>query len=159
MTTTIETVELRVDRRQSPMALSIQRGLGRLLRSYGLTPVPEVPLPDGRRADMVGIDARGSIWIAEIKSSLADFRTDMKWPGYQAYCDRLFFAVDPAFPAEVLPETIGLMICDPYGGSIVRDAPEIRLSAPVRKAMTLLLARLSAARLHQAMDPEGAAAF
>ena len=150
---------LPADGRQSPAALTIQRGLGRLLRAYGLTPVPEVPLPNGRRADMAALDGKGSIWIVEIKSSLIDFQTDAKWPGYQDHCDRLFFAVNPAFPIEVLPATTGLMICDAYGGALVREAPEVRLPAPTRKAMTLLLARLAAARLHQAMDPEGAIVF
>jgi hypothetical protein len=150
---------LPADGRQSPAALAIQRGLGRLLRSYGLAPVPEVPLPNGRRADMAALDAKGTIWIIEIKSSLIDFQTDIKWPAYLDHCDRLFFAVNPDFPIEVLPAETGLMICDAYGGALVRDAPEIRLPAPARKAMTLLMARLAAARLHQAMDPGGAIAF
>lgn len=150
---------LPADRRQSPAALAIQRGLGRLLRSYGLTPVPEVPLPNGRRADMAALDVKGSIWIIEIKSSLIDFQTDGKWPEYQTYCDRLFFAVNPDFPADVLPPATGLMVCDAYGGAMLREAPELRMAAPTRKAMTLLLARLAAARLHQAMDPEGVVAF
>jgi hypothetical protein len=150
---------LPADGRQSAAALAIQRGLGRLLRSYGLTPVPEVPLPNGRRADMAALDGKGAIWIVEIKSSLIDFQTDAKWPSYQDHCDRLFFAVGPEFPIDVLPATTGLMICDAYGGALMREAPEVRLPAPARKAMTLLLARLAAARLHQAMDPEGAIAF
>jgi len=150
---------LPADGRQSPAALAIQRGLGRLLRSYGLAPVPEVPLPNGRRADVAALDAKGTIWIIEIKSSLIDFQTDIKWPAYLDHCDRLFFAVNPDFPIEVLPAETGLMICDAYGGALVRDAPEIRLPAPARKAMTLLMARLAAARLHQAMDPGGAIAF
>ena len=114
---------LPADGRQSPAALAIQRGLGRLLRSYGLAPVPEVPLPNGRRADMAALDAKGTIWIIEIKSSLIDFQTDIKWPAYLDHCDRLFFAVNPDFPIEVLPAETGLMICDAYGGALVRDAP------------------------------------
>src|SRR6185295_2774683 len=115
-------------------------------------------LPNGRRADMAALDAKGTIWIIEIKSSLIDFQTDAKWPAYLDHCDRLFFAVNPDFPIEVLPAETGLMICDAYGGALVREAPEIRLPAPARKAMTLLMARLAAARLHQAMDPGGAIA-
>ena len=76
---------------------------------------------------MVGLDAKGSIWIIEIKSSLIDFQTDGKWPDYQTHCDRLFFAVNPQFPIEVLPTSTGLMVCDPYGGALIREAPELRL--------------------------------
>ena len=147
------------DGRQSATAIAIQRGLGRLLRNWGMAPVPEVPLPDGRRADMMAIGRKGEIWIIEIKSSLIDFRTDQKWQGYAAWCDRLFFAVNPDFPAEVLPQETGLMVCDAYGGSIVREASDQRLAGPTRKTMMLLIARLAATRLHQAMDPDGAIAF
>ncbi len=142
------------DGRQSASALAIQRGAGRLLRAYGFTPVPELTLPTGRRADIAAIDQSGSIWIVEIKSSLADFRTDGKWSDYRLSCDRLFFAVAPDFPHEVLPPETGLIIADAYGASLAREAPEHRLAAPARKALTLHLARIAAARLHQAMDPE-----
>ena len=50
-------------------------------------------------------------------------------------------------------------MADAYGGTMLREAPERRLAAPLRKAMTLLIARLAAARLHQAMDPDGALGF
>jgi len=145
---------LPVDGRQSAAALVIQRGAGRLLRQYGMAPVPEVPLPNGRRADFAAVGRRGDLWIVEIKSSIIDFQVDRKWPEYLSFCDRLFFAVGPDFPLDLLPEAAGIIVADLYGGSLLREAPEQRLAAPARKAMTLLLARLAAARLHQAMDPE-----
>lgn len=146
---------LPVDGRQSPAALTIQRGASRLLRQYGLTPVPEVTLPNGRRADLVAVGRKGEIWIVEIKSSVTDFQVDQKWPDYLAYCDRLFFAVGPDFPLTLLPDEAGSIVADAYGGTLLREAPEQRLAAPTRKVLTLLLARLAAGRLHQAMDPEG----
>ena len=42
--------------------------------------VNEVTLANGRRADVLAIGRNGEIWIVEIKSSIADFRADQKWP-------------------------------------------------------------------------------
>jgi hypothetical protein len=141
------------DARQSPAAQEIARGAVRLLARHGFACVAELPLPNGRRADLVAVSATGEIWIIEIKSSLEDFRSDQKWPEYQDFSDRLLFAVKPDFPADVLPEQTGLILADRYGGEIVRPAPEVRLAAPRRKAMTLRFARAAALRLSLAMDP------
>ena len=58
------------DGRQSETALAIARGTARLLRSMGFACISELPLPAGRRADLVAINERGEIWIVEIKSSI-----------------------------------------------------------------------------------------
>lgn len=146
---------LPADGRQSAAALAVRRGTGRTLRRHGFWLVPELPLPNGRRADLVALGPKGEIWIVEIKSCLADFRADLKWPDYRACCDRLFFAVGPDFPTEVLPDDTGLLVADAYDGAVLREAPEHRLAAPLRKTMTLLVARAAAARLHRALDPDG----
>ena len=86
------------DRRQSETALLIARGTARLLHSLGFACVSELPLPSGRRADLVALNERGEIWIVEIKSSIEDFRTDQKWPEYRSHCDRLFFAFTQSLP-------------------------------------------------------------
>src|SRR5262245_60229528 len=143
------------DGRQSPMACDVCRGVARLLRAHGLASLPEVARANARRADLVGVSGSGELWIVEIKSSLEDFRSDAKWPEYRDYCDRLFFAVASAFPREVLPEDAGLIVADRYGGAILRPAPEHRLAAARRKAMTLRLARTAAFRLQGVVDPEG----
>ncbi len=134
-------------------ASDICRGVARLLRAHAVVGVSELALGNGQRADYVGLSAAGSIWIIEIKSCLADFRGDRKWPAYRDYCDRLFFAVAPGFPATALPGNAGLIIADRHGGAIVRPAPEHKLAAARRKAMTLQLARTAALRLHAAKDP------
>jgi hypothetical protein len=90
----------------------------------------------------------------EIKSSLEDFRSDLKWPEYREFCDRLFFAVAPSFPREVLPEDAGLIVADRYGGEILRPGPEHRLAGARRKAMTLRLVRTAALRLQGVIDPD-----
>jgi len=137
-----------------PVALDILRGASRLLIDNGLMPIAEFTLPNGRRADIAALDRDGRITIVEIKSSLADFRTDQKWPEYADYCDRFFFAVKPEFPREILPEHCGLILADRYGGEIVRPACAAPpLPAARRKALTLRFARTAALRLAIVADP------
>jgi hypothetical protein len=143
-----------LDGRQSAAALEIQRGVGRLLGTYGLASVVEMPLANGRRADVVGLSAKGDVWIVEIKSSVEDFRADHKWPEYIDFSDRLYFAVASDFPLQLVPETTGLILADRYGGEFVRHPVEMRLAAARRKAMTLAFARLAAARLSRTLDPK-----
>lgn len=148
---------LAADARQSPAALEIRRGTVRLLAFYGMAAIPELPLANGRRADLAAVSASGEIWIVEIKSSVEDFRSDQKWPEYRDFSDRLLFAVSPEFPAEILPVDAGLIIADRHSGELIRPAPETRLAPARRKAMTLRMARFSALRQCLAQDPQLAA--
>lgn len=142
-----------VDGRQSETATSVQRGACRLLRSAGFATLTELPLASGRRVDIMAVNDRGDIWIVEIKSSIIDYRTDNKWPEYWEYCDRLYFAIPPTMPAEILPMEAGLIIADNFGAEIIRDVGEARLAAARRKAVTLRFARAAALRLHNLRDP------
>jgi len=144
-----------VDRRQSETALAIARGTIRLLRSLGFSCVGELPLPSGRRADLVALNEKGEIWIVEIKSSVEDLRADQKWPDYRAHCDRLFFAFTQDLPCEIFPGDTGQIVADAYGAHIQCEAPEHRLSAPTRKAMMLRFAMTAAHRLNRLHDPQG----
>jgi hypothetical protein len=135
-------------------ALDIARGASRYLRALGCAVVAEIPLADGRRADLMALDPRGDITILEVKSCLADFRTDQKWEDYRQWCDRFYFAVDAAFPQDVIPEECGLVVADRYGAEPLREPPEHRLAASRRRAMTLRFARCAAFRLHGADDPD-----
>ncbi len=125
-----------------------------MLVDAGLTPLPEFTLPSGRRADIAALDRDGTITIVEIKSSVADFRSDQKWPEYAEYCDRFFFAVKPDFPREILPGDCGLILADRYGAEILRPAQEgPSLPAARRKVLTLRFARVAALRLAAVADP------
>jgi hypothetical protein len=141
------------DFRQQEAAPAIRRGALRLLHALGLVAVAELPLGSGRRADLVAIDAGAEIWIVEIKSCAADFRADRKWQEYRLHCDRLLFAVAPEFPAAILPNDAGLVIADPYGGTLVREGPLHPLAAARRKAMLVRFGRAAAARLAIMHDP------
>jgi hypothetical protein len=141
------------DGRQSPIAAEIQRGVCRALRTLGHSVVTELALANGRRADVVALSPGGDIWIVEIKSCLIDYQTDGKWTEYLPHCDRLYFAVAPDFPVEVIPGEAGLMLADRYGAHLAREPVEERLNAARRKAMMLCFARAAALRLQRHLDP------
>jgi hypothetical protein len=148
-------ISLPIDGRQSPTALAVARGTTRLLHSLGFSVVPELPLASGRRADLVALGTNGDIWIVEIKSSVADFRSDRKWLEYRLHCDRLFFATTLEVPCEIFPPDTGLIVADAFGASIVCEAPEHRLHAARRKSVLLSFARAAAIRLSALADPDG----
>jgi hypothetical protein len=143
------------DGRQSARALAIARGTQRLLTALGRTCVTELPLPTGRRADLVALADDGEIWIIEIKSSIADFCTDQKWPDYRAHCDRLLFATALDVPQEIFPQAAGLIVADEFGANLLREPPEHRLHGATRRSMLLLFARAAARRLQALGDPTG----
>jgi hypothetical protein len=134
-------------------ASAILRGAQRLLRSLNFESLSEVPLGNGRRADILAVGRNGEIWIVEIKSSIADFRADQKWPDYREYCDALLFAVAPDFPSDILPADTGLIHADAYASEVAREAPRHPLSPARRKALTLSVARMATMRLHARIDP------
>ncbi len=140
-------------------AQDVARGVSRLLWHAGIAPLTEVPLGNGRRADVVGIGSDGLITLVEIKVSLADLRGDAKWPEYLDYCDHYYWAVPPGFPlgdfeAEWFqPDRAGLIIADRWDAAIIRPAAWVRLSGARRKAETLRFARRGAQRLLWLGDP------
>jgi len=146
---------LPVDGRQSQTALTLARGTTRLLHQLGFSAVSELPLPSGRRADLVALNDKGDVWIVEIKSSIEDFRADQKWQDYRAHCDRLFFATTLEVPCEIFPKDTGLIVADAFGAQLVCEAPEHRLHAATRKCMMLSFARCAALRLQSLADPQG----
>jgi hypothetical protein len=135
---------------------SVTQGTARLFARLGFAVLREVPLPDGRRADLLCLGARGEIAIVEVKSCARDFLADGKWGDYRAWCDRLFFAVDAEFPKALLPDESGLIVADCWGGAILREAPMHPLAPARRRAVVLRVARLAARRAEAAADPDGA---
>jgi hypothetical protein len=144
-----------VDGRQSEAALAIARGTARYLHALGYCVVSELPLPSGRRADLVALGGDGEIIIVEIKSSVADFRADQKWIDYRRHCDRLFFATHAGVPSDIFPAEAGLIVADAFGASIVSEAPEQRIAAATRRSVTLRFAHAAALRLQAVADPQG----
>jgi hypothetical protein len=146
------------------IAQDVARGVTRMFFNQDVFALCEVPLPNGRRADMMGIDGAGTISIVEIKVSRADLLGDHKWIDYLEYCDRFFWAVPAGFdlgPFEAecfQPGLCGLLVADRYDAAVIRE-PSVRKLAPARrKAETLRFARRAARRLVGDLDP-GLAAF
>lgn len=146
-------IELPTDGRQSETAAMVQKGACRLLRAAGFATLTEFTLVTGRRADVIGVNEQGLVWIVEIKSSLEDFRADGKWPEYREYCDRLYFAIPTSMDPEIIPSETGLIIADAWGADILRHPGDTPLHASRRKAVTLAFARTAALRLHSLYDP------
>ena len=161
MNLALRPAELQVptDGRQSATALAVCTGVRRLLAGLGYASICELTLASGRRADIIALGPDGCVWIVEIKSSLADFRADSKWPDYREFCDRFFFAVPTEFRADVLPQDAGLILADGFGAALVREAPEHRMAGSRRKAVTLRFAHAAANRHHRLVDPAGAAGW
>jgi len=132
----------------------LARGAQRALAEHGFASIEEFVPARGLRVDVMALGPKGEIWIIECKSSRADFQSDRKWQKYLAWCDRFFWAVDEAFPTELLPEDTGLMLADAYGGEIIRMSAAQPLAPARRKALIAGLAQVAARRLHQLRDPQ-----
>ncbi|QEW26132.1 hypothetical protein RIdsm_01927 [Roseovarius indicus] len=131
----------------------LARGVCRHLAGHDFVCVEEFTPERGRRVDVMALGPKGEIWVIECKSSRADFMSDGKWEGYLDWCDRYFWAVDEAFPSELLPADTGLIMADAYDAEIIRMAPEDKLPAARRTALTRRFARHAARRLQALRDP------
>lgn len=129
------------------------RGVCRALSDLGYASLTEFRLACGRRADIFALSERGEALIVEIKSSVEDFRADLKWPEYQPWCDRFYFAVCESFPRELVPDECGLIIADEWSAAILRDAPLRPLAHARRRALTLRAALAASERLQRLIDP------
>jgi len=141
-----------------PIAADVARGVTRLFCRQDLFAICEVPLPNGRRADMMAIDAKGALTIVEIKVARADLIGDCKLTDYLEFCDRFFWAVPQELSAildqeSYLPDRAGLIVADRYDAAIVRDAVHAPLAPARRKAELLRFARRAARRLSVQIDP------
>lgn len=146
--------------RQPVTAADVCRGVARLFLQHDMVALAEVPLGNGRRADIMALDSAGRLTIVEIKVARGDLLGDMKWPEYLDYCDRFFWAIPPGFDASPLdteffqPMRTGVIIADRYAGAILREARSSALAGARRKAETLRFARRAASRLLGALDPD-----
>lgn len=140
-------------------ASGVARGILRLFARHDIFGTVEVPLPNGRRLDIMAIDARGALIAVEIKCSRADLMGDSKWQDYFDYCDRYFWAVPPGFDLALLDQPVlwpgrtGLIVADAYDAEIIRPAPTEPLAAARRRAETLRFARRIARRHSALTDP------
>ena len=141
------------------IAQDVARGVTRLFYRQDLFAICEVPLPNGRRADMVALDSSGLLTIVEIKVSRSDLVADQKWHDYLDYCDRFYWAVPLGFALDLFedelrePGLCGLIVADRYDAAVLREPVLRKLPSARRKAETLRFARRAARRLAGDLDP------
>lgn len=135
-------------------AAALARGICRALGRLGYASLLEFPLASGRRADILALRRSGDLIIAEIKSSVADFRSDRKWGHYRDFADRLYFAVPNDFPSLLIPEECGLIVADAFGAAVLRHGVLTPLQPARRRALTLRFAQHAATRLRRHLDPD-----
>jgi len=140
-------------------AADVARGIGRLFARNDIWCLSEVPLKNGRRADLMGIDARGQIVIVEIKVARSDLLGDTKWPDYLDYCDRFYWGLAPGIDPAPLdgeafrPDLCGVIVADAYDAEILRPAALAPLAAARRKIQVEHLARMAMRRHMASIDP------
>jgi hypothetical protein len=134
-------------------AAQVARGVSRKLAHLGFGTLTEFRVGKGRRVDVIGLNKDGHFIIIEIKSSLADFRSDGKWPEYLPFCDWYYFAVPADFPMDVLPDDQGLMVADAHDATILREAQERPMNGTRRKGQILRFGLTASARLQGLVDP------
>jgi hypothetical protein len=138
---------------EEPGSGLLARGVSRALGQLGYETILEFRLANGRRADVMALGRGGELVIVEIKSGVADFRADHKWPEYWEFCDRLYFAVAASFPRDLVPAECGLILADPFGAAVLREPALRLLGAARRRAVTLRFALAGASRLRRLLDP------
>jgi hypothetical protein len=124
------------------------------MRQMGHSVLLEMPLPDGRRADIFAVGRSGELIIVETKSSIDDWRIDQKWPDYLDWCDQLYVAIPTDFPQALIPQDVGLIVADAYGGEILRHPPRRAVVAARRKSLLIDCSRVASERLARLEDPE-----
>lgn len=140
-------------------AADVARGIARLFARNDIWCLAEVPIRNGRRADLMGIDARGQVVIVEIKVTRADLLGDSKWPDYLDFCDRFYWGLPPGLDRASLeseayrPETCGVIVADGYDAEILRPAALAPLAAARRKVEVERLARIAMRRHTGLIDP------
>ena len=140
-------------------AAAVARGICRLFARNDIWVQAEMPLRNGRRADLMGIDGKGRLVIVEIKTARADLLGDSKWPDYLDFCDRFFWGLPPELDRACLdgagfrPDRCGIIVADGYDGEIVRPAPLHPLAASRRRVEVERLARAALRRQLVALDP------
>lgn len=140
-------------------AQAVARGICRLFARNDVWCLAEMPLRNGRRADLMGIDAKGQLVIVEIKVARSDLLGDAKWTDYLDYCDRFYWGLAPHLDrscmedASFLPERCGLIVADGYDAEILRPAATVPLAAARRKVEIERLARAALRRQLGLVDP------
>lgn len=132
----------------------VRRATARLCGRLGWAVLHEVPLPNGRRADLLALRPDGWFACIEVKSCAADFLSDAKWHEYRDFSDTLSFAVDTDFPRDLLPAETGLIVAAGLEADLLREPPTHPMAPARRRALLHRFAALAASRLVRLTDPD-----
>ena len=127
----------------------VTRGVCRLFQNLGFGTLTEFKLSNGRRVDVMAIDRNGDFVIVEVKSSVADYRSDRKWHEYLVFSERFYFAVPAGFPVEIMPDDCGLIVADPYDAAVRRESKAKKLNANRKRHQLIHFALAASDRLRQ----------
>ena len=105
----------------------------------------------GRRADVIGNKISGDLVMIEVKSSVADFRSDDKWHEYLPFADRFYLAFTEEVARKVnknpelrsrIPKRVGVLVLSKKTGYMrtIKPAKHIEVSPEIR---VTTLARLA----------------
>ena len=125
----------------------LTRGVCNLFQDLGFGTLTEFKLASGRRVDVMAIDRNGEFVIVEVKSTVADFRSDRKWHEYLAFCERFYFAVPAGFPVEMMPKDCGLIVADPYAAAVRRESLTRKLNTNRKRRQLIRFALAATNRL------------
>ena len=121
----------------------IRASVIRLFDNNDAACLSEFTVKTGRRMDVICLGADGIISAVEIKSSVADFKSDHKWQDYLEWADEFYFAVADDFPIEILPSSdlSGLILSDGFDAWFHTQPPMQKLASARRTSLTRQIAR------------------
>lgn len=105
-----------------------------------------------RRIDLIALNTKGQLIGCEVKSCVADYKTDKKWRNYLPYVNKMYMVFseklysNSKFMAKVGPELkaegVGIMVLSEKSGHIyvAKNAKKSEVQPEVLQAMLLRMA-------------------
>ena len=96
------------------------------------------------RADVLALNMKHEIVIVEVKSSIADFKTDQKYHLYLPFCNKMYIACQPKLYEKIkdsVNEDVGIMVVQDNGKLKVAKNAKSRIVDP--ETLLQILTRLA----------------
>ena len=147
--------QLKNKRNTSPRSLTaeaLKKASAMMFFRYGYSMTYELGLKawGRRRADVIGNKLNGDIVLIEVKSSVADFRSDTKWTEYLEFADRVYLMFTEQVARKIqakselksrIPKSVGVLVLGPDGYTkTVKPARRQELSDETRISILSRLA-------------------
>jgi hypothetical protein len=88
-----------------------------------------------RRADMLAVNMKSEVVLAEIKSSVEDLTSDRKWRTYLDYADKMYFIFSQdtfdrlkarGLLNDIKDEGVGILVLCPNSGRLQSKSPALK---------------------------------